>query len=157
MKKLIGLLLLSIASFSYADQEQALDWQDLIPEAERLQNTQSIPQFMHQGPGVQNTNVTVREDLNDKLVGLTGFVIPLEGDANSITEFLLVPFLGACIHVPPPPPNQLVYVKFENGVPPSELWDVVYVIGKLKTVPVDTDGIMSGYLIEGTEVRTEEL
>jgi uncharacterized protein len=40
-----------------------------------------------------------------------GFMVPLEDDLNQVTEFLLVPYAGACIHVPPPPPNQIVYVK----------------------------------------------
>ena len=49
--------------------------------------------------------------LNNKLVSVPGFMVPLEDDADEVTEFLLVPFSGACIHVPPPPPNQIVYVK----------------------------------------------
>jgi uncharacterized protein len=46
-----------------------------------------------------------------KMVSIPGFMVPLEDDADNVTEFLLVPFAGACIHVPPPPPNQMVYIK----------------------------------------------
>ena len=42
-------------------------------------------------------------------------MVPLEDDADQVTEFLLVPFAGACIHVPPPPPNQMIYVKLRPG------------------------------------------
>lgn len=54
-------------------------------------------------------------DLNNKRVAIPGFMVPLEDDADQVTEFLLVPFAGACIHVPPPPPNQMIYVKLRPG------------------------------------------
>jgi hypothetical protein len=54
-------------------------------------------------------------DLDNKTVTVPGFMVPLEDDADEVTEFLLVPFSGACIHVPPPPPNQMVYVKIRGG------------------------------------------
>ncbi|MCG6451163.1 DUF3299 domain-containing protein, partial [Vibrio parahaemolyticus] len=65
---------------------------------------------------------------------------------------LLVPYFGACIHVPPPPPNQIIYVKFPEGAPVQELWDVVYVIGTLKTQSVSLDLAETGYVIEGQEI-----
>ncbi len=43
-----------------------------------------------------------------------------------------MPYFGACIHVPPPPPNQIIYVKFPKGAQIQELWDVIYVIGEMK-------------------------
>lgn len=56
-----------------------------------------------------------------KKVKIPGFMVPLEDDMKSVTEFLLVPTPQACIHVPPPPPNQMVIVKVkkEKGVPIS--------------------------------------
>ena len=54
--------------------------------------------------------------LDGKRVQIGGYVVPLDFDATRVKEFLLVPFVGACIHVPPPPPNQIVYVKAESGV-----------------------------------------
>lgn len=53
--------------------------------------------------------------LDRKTVLVPGFMVPLEDDADQVTEFLLVPFAGACIHVPPPPPNQMIYVKLRGG------------------------------------------
>ncbi len=50
-------------------------------------------------------------ELAGKRVSIPGFMVPLEDDLDQVTEFLLVPYAGACIHVPPPPPNQIVYVK----------------------------------------------
>ncbi len=96
----------------------------------------------------------VRAELNGSLVKIPGFVIPLEGDANTVTEFLLVPYFGACIHVPPPPPNQIIYVKFPEGAPVQELWDVVYVVGTLKTEVISHELAQTAYMIEGTEIKT---
>ncbi|MFD2178386.1 DUF3299 domain-containing protein [Veronia pacifica] len=152
MKKFLSWALLGIAMNVSAAPELSLSWEDLVPESERLLYSDQ-PIISHQGEPIQSRLGKVRNELNNSFVGLSGFVIPLEGDVNSITEFLLVPFMGACIHVPPPPPNQIVYVKFDKGVPPSELWDIVYVTGKLRTVAVDTDGILSGYVLEGKAVR----
>ena len=51
-----------------------------------------------------NTPAPVVAELNGKRVKIGGYVVPLDFDATKVTEFLLVPFVGACIHVPPPPP-----------------------------------------------------
>src|SRR5947209_3627279 len=54
------------------------------------------------------------QQLDGKTVSIPGFMVPLEDDLSQVTEFLLVPFAGACIHVPPPPPNQMVFVKMSS-------------------------------------------
>jgi hypothetical protein len=55
------------------------------------------------------------EALNGKKIKIPGFMVPLEDTQKAVTEFLLVPSPQACIHVPPPPPNQMVYVKMRAG------------------------------------------
>ena len=54
---------------------------------------------------------SIVEELNGQRVRIPGYLLPLEVSATKVTEFLLVPYIGACIHVPPPPPNQIIYVK----------------------------------------------
>ncbi|MBY8303496.1 DUF3299 domain-containing protein [Vibrio fluvialis] len=139
-----------------SDEVLKLDWIDLIPENERnLFDQQGMPMPDHNGsaPAKQSKIGHVRSELNGSTVKIPGFVIPLEGDENTVTEFLLVPYyFGACIHVPPPPPNQIIYVKFPKGAPVQELWDVVYVIGTLKTESVSLDLAETGYVIEGSEI-----
>lgn len=56
------------------------------------------------------------EKVDGKRVKIPGFIVPLEDDNRKVTEFLLVPSPQACIHVPPPPPNQMVYVTMKKGV-----------------------------------------
>lgn len=78
---------------------------------------------------------SVRDELDGKRVRLAGYTTPV-GFAEGETRFLLVPELGACIHVPPPPPNQIVYVEKAAGEP--EMFAPVFVTGTLKAAPVGT-------------------
>lgn len=158
MKKLL-LLTIALLSFSlptYAAQEDqlTLDWIDLIPQDERNQfDSYGMPATDHSGDVMKQSKVgTVRQELNGSTVKIPGFVIPLEGDENMVTEFLLVPYFGACIHVPPPPPNQIIYVKFPKGAPVQQLWDVIYVIGTLKTETISHELAETGYVIEGRAI-----
>jgi uncharacterized protein len=66
-------------------------------------------------------------------VRLPGFVVPLEtNSAGRVTEFLLVPYVGACIHVPPPPPNQIVYVRIQPAIPPPSEFAAFWITGQMK-------------------------
>lgn len=159
MKK-ITLLLMAIMTFglfsltTHAEDTLTLEWIDLIPESERNQfDSYGMPAIDHSGGVMDQPMIgSVRQELNGSKIKIPGFVIPLEGDANTVTEFLLVPYFGACIHVPPPPPNQIIYVKFPKGAPIQQLWDVVYVIGELKTETISHELAETAYVIEGTEI-----
>lgn len=65
-------------------------------------------------------------------VKIPGFMVPLEDDSKQVTEFLLVPSPQACIHVPAPPPNQMVYVKMKEGTPAA--FGPIWVYGEFKIV-----------------------
>lgn len=161
MKKVFVLLcwMLSVAFPVYAVAEEnilTLDWTDLIPESERNQfDAMGMPLVTdHSGEAMQQSTLgSVRQELNGSEVKIPGFVVPLEGDEEKITEFLLVPYFGACIHVPPPPPNQIIYVKFPKGAPIQQLWDVIYVVGTLKTETLNHELAETGYVIEGTAIE----
>lgn len=155
-KKLLLCLLLLLPFSAFSDEVLKLDWIDLVPEQERHQfDAIGMPKVNHNGAQMQQSLVGgVRQELNGSMVKIPGFVIPLEGDDKMITEFLLVPYFGACIHVPPPPPNQIIYVKFKKGAPIQQLWDVVYIVGTLKTETIGSELAETGYLIDG--VRLEE-
>ena len=62
-------------------------------------------------------NAPVVESLDGKAITITGYPVPLDGNANFIKELLLVPYFGACIHTPPPPSNQIIHVHIKNGLP----------------------------------------
>jgi hypothetical protein len=68
---------------------------------------------------LQSTNI-VKNFLN-KAISISGFVVPIDVQGNrTMTSFFLVPYFGACIHYPPPPPNQLIYVTIPNGMPATD-------------------------------------
>src|SRR5579862_4119297 len=69
--------------------------------------------------------------LNGELVRLPGYLLPIEFSGNRVTEFLLVPWVGACIHTPPPPPNQIVYVKSDKPYEIKRTFDAVWVTGRM--------------------------
>jgi len=96
-------------------------------------------------------------ELNGKRVKIGGYVVPLDFEQTTVKEFLLVPFVGACIHVPPPPANQIVYVKAEKGFEIGDAFDPVTVTGTMKTETAFTGLADAGYSIdaESVERRTE--
>ena len=74
--------------------------------------------------------------LNGQNVRLPGYLLPLEFSGKQVSEFLLVPWVGACIHTPPPPPNQIVHVKPEKPVEMSGMFAPVWVTGQMTTAAI---------------------
>jgi hypothetical protein len=91
--------------------------------------------------------------LDGKRVRIGGYVVSLDFDATRVKEFLLVPFVGACIHVPPPPANQIVYVKSEQGLDVSGTFDPVWVTGTLKVATAFTGLAEAGYSLVADKVE----
>ena len=70
----------------------------------------------------------------EKMVRIPGYVLPLREGEDKVFEFLLVPWVGACIHTPPPPANQIVHVKLEKGFDlGDDMYTPVWVNGVMKT------------------------
>lgn len=89
-----------------------------------------------------------------KEVKIPGFMVPLEDFAQEASEFLLVPYVGACVHTPPPPPNQLVYVKMdeEKRVPVS-FWDPVWIHGTLVLETTTNQYTQVSFKLDGIKVE----
>ena len=153
---LLSAVLISFASIANPPKE--IFWEDLIPQGHVQIDTQA--QANHEG-SEQNwvqpdLDAPVVKALDGQSVSLPGFVVPLEGDSELITEFLLVPYFGACIHVPPPPSNQIVFVKFAKPVPIDNLYDAVWVTGKLTTQRWSGDIASVSYTLTGENVEPYE-
>ena len=88
--------------------------------------------------------------LNGKQVKIPGFIVPLEDYEEEGAEFLLVPYFGACVHTPPPPPNQMVFVRMDGG---KKLkfgwWDPVWMEGTLKIEHYDSPYGAVGFQLVG--------
>lgn len=99
------------------------------------------------------------EATNPKLNGIEakipGYLLPLDYSGKAVTEFLLVPWVGACIHTPPPPKNQIVYVKLVEGYEVKSRFEAVWLSGEMFAKDKSTelflvdgsDDIYSGYTI----------
>ncbi len=89
-----------------------------------------------------------------KPIRIPGFIVPLEFDHRQrVTEFFLVPYFGACIHLPPPPPNQMIHVRYPEGLSLARLEDAFWVEGMLgASVTAHALGT-SAYDLEGHRIR----
>ena len=132
-----------------------LEWADLLPTGET-----AIPPMLQ---GLVDHNQTdlisqqpasngVRTDWNGQIVRLPGFIVPIEYSGSGITAFILVPFVGACVHVPPPPANQLVFVTTEIPYESNGLYEPVNVTGMFGTSSVVTQLAEIGYAISADRV-----
>ena len=91
----------------------------------------------------------IRPEFNNKAIRIPGFIVPLSfGENNSITEFFIVPFFGACIHVPPPPPNQIIFGKYPAGFKLDALYDPFWIEGTLSTELIENDMATAAYSIK---------
>jgi hypothetical protein len=88
------------------------------------------------------------EELNGQRVRIPGYLLPLEMSDTKVKEFLLVPYIGACIHVPPPPPNQIVHVKIvqKEGYRVKTMYEPVWVSGEISVKSMVKDL----YLVDGS-------
>ena len=110
---------------------------------------------------LESLNGVVDKTLNEQRVRIPGYVLPLEFHGKEVSEFLLVPFVGACIHVPAPPANQMVFVKAPEGVSSEGLYAPVWVEGKILSTGGEHDlslkdgsaPVDSGYTIEQATVE----
>ncbi len=102
----------------------------------------------------------VNSNLDGKEIRMAGYLLPLDFSEDGETDFLLVPYVGACIHVPPPPVNQIVFVRLSSKFKVTDLYTAVWITGIMKTKTSSkvlnfVDGsadISIGYHLDGTTV-----
>jgi len=109
--------------------------------------------------------MAVREDLDGQTIRMPGYLLPLDITEGEVVEFLLVPWVGACIHTPPPPPNQIVYVQATTPWEVRSQWEPVFVEGTMVVGDIVrnlffVDGsadINIGYTMQDTKVTPFEI
>ncbi len=109
---------------------------------------------------IDRRNHLVVDALDGQTVRIPGYVLPLDFSATGVREFMLVPYTGACIHVPPPPPNQMVFVELTEAYEVAEMFETVIVTGKLSAAGASKslgvfDGsirVTTGYTLTGAAV-----
>ncbi len=127
----------------YEDRLAALE--DGSPEADAI--------FTEMQAEYDSNSGAINTDLDGTKINLAGFVAPLSFDEEIITEFLLVPYFGACIHVPAPPPNQTILVTVDeaSGLTLEDTWGAVWVAGTITVDQATTDLATASYtMIDAT-------
>ena len=142
-----------------------ITWDDLIPtdwHPEAFLADLKLDELQDADPRASEAMQRMREEWDrapvvERLAGasvrIPGFVVPLETDGEQIREFLLVPYFGACVHVPPPPANQLIHVIPDQPVPAG--WNMlpVWVEGVMAVGRVDSEMGVAGYQLRGIKVE----
>lgn len=137
-----------------------LDWDALLPQDARSKFQGGAPPPIHDYLGGESgmaaqqvLDFSVNKALDGNTVKIPGFIVPLDvGKDGLVSEFFLVPYFGACIHVPPPPPNQVIYVKTTKGVPITGFFDAMTVTGVISRIQMETDLADVGYRINADKV-----
>lgn len=145
-----------------------IGWEELMPEGEeeRLAHLyqQQMAMLYSGGPIMEGSAAdqmiqigtfnTVPE-LNEAKVRIPGYTVPFEYGANAeISEFLLVPYYGACLHAPPPPPNQTVFVIADDPIRLRDLAQAVWIEGTLYTQTQESELADAAYTIKVDRVET---
>ena len=142
-----------------------IGWEDLIPsdfqQPENPYITMSQEEIDKLLDGSEESNAKramleaefnfapVVPELDGKRVRLPAYITPLEFQGESlIKEFLLVPYVGACMHVPPPPSNQIVHVQSPEAVEFRGMYEPVWATGVIRTETVKSDLAESGYRLD---------
>lgn len=119
-----------------------IDWHELLPSDQVVSVEEMIGDVDHSGGQASPLLDAARAvPAMDGATGtLTGYLVPIATDGQRrVLEMFLVPYYGACIHVPPPPANQIVYIRLDQPVPAGELWDAYRVTGKLRIARTAND------------------
>ncbi len=169
MRRALLALLLLTATPLWAAQPKELTWSEMIPpdaapEVPDMAPMHDLSQLGNLDPEAAPAakqdlpNAPVVPALNGQHVRLPGYIVPLEvNEDGRTTDFLLVPYFGACIHVPPPPSNQIVHVTSEVGVKLEELYQPYWIEGAMQVKPSTSELADAGYQMDAQKIYVYEL
>lgn len=134
-----------------------ITWDDLIPAgvpySEIIGEGEMDEQNDFWRPKFDENATKLNTSLDGAYIKMPGYIIPIDLSADGITSFILVPYVGACIHTPPPPPNQLVFVTTEIPWPNEDLWDPVWVTGFMHNQLQSTEVAEIGYSLAADKIE----
>ena len=134
-----------------------ITWDDLIPPgvpySEIIAEGELDEENDYWRPIFDENSTKLNPALADAYIKMPGFIIPIDISTDGVTNFILVPYVGACIHVPPPPPNQLVFVTTKVPWPSERLWEAVWVTGTMQNKVQYTEVADTGYELEADRIE----
>lgn len=153
------LMLLSSLALA-ADKPRTIDWLELMPEDERIALEQLSSSISHEGdgPAYDFNSVSTVKAMDGASGRIAAFVVPIANDDQGrITELFLVPYFGACVHMPPPPPNQIIYVKPDKPLESADFWEPMWAVGTLRIASTKNELAESAYRLDLTELKEIDL
>lgn len=157
LRKLLLVITLLLPSIAATAELREIDWLDMIPpdelaELEKMAEIEIDHDSDIPAPVIGSARtVAAMDGVQGRL---PGYIVPLQTDEkNRVTEFFLVPYYGACIHVPPPPANQIVYVKPDTPVENVEIWNPYWIEGTLRIQAQSNDLAAASYSFMVDQVR----
>lgn len=154
---LLALASMGLATRGLADTVIPLDWKDLLPEGDQAIPADLQGLLPHDESAMaagQPVSTGIRTDWNGQIVQLSGFIVPIDYQGTGVTAFILVPYVGACVHVPPPPANQLVFVTSATPYESAGMFEAVTVTGMFGTASTSTQLAEIGYALSADEIQT---
>ncbi|MBO2928933.1 DUF3299 domain-containing protein [Metapseudomonas otitidis] len=161
-------LLLLATTALWAGDVRELTWSEMIPADapppppptpihDLSQLADSLASESGPAATQQSPAAPVVKELDGQEVKLPGYIVPLDvTEEGRVTEFLLVPYFGACIHVPPPPSNQIVHVTTELGVLMDALYQPFWIEGPLQVKASTSELAEAGYQMEASKIYPYE-
>ncbi len=168
MTRILLALLLTLSSPLWAGEVRELTWAEMIPEGapppappapihDLSQLSDALQAEAGPAASQQSPAAPVVQSLDGQDVKLPGYIVPLDvTEEGRVTEFLLVPYFGACIHVPPPPSNQIVHVKSELGVLMDALYQPFWIEGPLQVKASSSELAEAGYQMDASKIYPYE-
>jgi hypothetical protein len=147
----------AVPQTAFARTATQITWDDLIPPG--------VPysQILAEGemdarndiwrPIFDENATKLNPALDGAFIKMPGYIIPIDLSTKGVTSFVLVPYVGACLHTPPPPPNQLVFVTTQKPWPSEALWDAVWVTGLMQHEIQSTEVAETGYVLKAEKME----
>lgn len=166
-RHLVMLIGLCAGLSAYAGKYESIQWVDLLPEKDlKALLNDPIPDNVAEGTAADRINsalsmtiddpvsryeqalvsVAVKGEYNNKAIRLPGYIVPVDTtDDGKAVSFFFVPFFGACLHLPPPPPNQIIYATYEKGIDIDNLEDAYWIEATISTQQKSNDMATAAY------------
>lgn len=163
---LAGSALSSMAIPAIGSAYKEVEWDELMPEGWRKKVILELTRMRRYGsltdgdPRADEAYARLKKTWDaapptktyiGKPIRIAGYVVPLDAERMQSSEFLLVPYFGACVHSPPPPANQIILIKPPKGSR-FRTMDAIWVEGILTEGKTSSEVGTSTYVLTADKI-----
>jgi hypothetical protein len=156
----------ALALPSLANEYKEIEWDELMPEGWKkkvileLTRMRRYGSLMDGDPRADEAYEKLKKVWDaapptktylGKKIRIPGYAVPLDAERMQSSDFLLVPYFGACVHSPPPPANQIIMVKPPKGSRVRTM-DAIWVNGTLLEGKTNSDAGTSAYILNADKI-----